>query len=86
MRARALLSNGWVKYNLRVERPACVGGDAYCALGALQAAQGGLEASQYLVQALPYGFSSYVGFNDNRQTEQADIMALFDRAIVLALA
>lgn len=85
MTARALIAKGWVKHNLRVERPACVGGDAYCVLGALTAAQAGYEGHTYLLQALPYGFSSFVSFNDSRCTEQADVLALFDRAIALAL-
>lgn len=64
----------------------------WCAAGARRRADEGCasvgdgQALAYLNMATPVGFAGLVGFNDDPKTTQADVVALFDRAISLATA
>lgn len=61
----------------------------FCALGALQAVTGSTfsASDRFLDQAArEHSYQSATGFNDAEGRTQAEVLALFDRAIQLAEA
>jgi len=99
LRARAKIAAGWLQGTIRGS--ASDGAMAYCARGALiEEDEDGfdhfnLRAEEYLYRALPSDYSMYTAarqgdviayYNDLYETTQADILALYDRAVQLAHA
>ena len=78
-KARDIIANGWCKYQAQDWR------GNYCALGALAAAapyeKKFNELLKILHSAVPRPFISICNFNDSPITDQADVIALFERAI-----
>jgi hypothetical protein len=56
--------------------------ECFCARGAITHFRGGFDAVLALQDALPSSFTAVSAFNDNKDTEHADVLNLFDRAIV----
>ena len=81
-KARDIIANGWCKYQAQDWR------GNYCALGALAAATPSEKKFNELLKILHYTmprpFMSITNFNDSFVTIQADVIALFDRAIARA--
>jgi hypothetical protein len=75
--ARVEIEKGWCKHALEDINGNC------CALGALDRVRGlGTEAGKGVRRALPPEYDrSIVAFNNDPTTTQADVLALFDRAI-----
>jgi hypothetical protein len=62
-------------------------GDQVCAVEALwRGAKAVVFPVAFLQRALPFPWISVMGYNDAKETTKADILALYDRAIDLALA
>lgn len=90
-RARGIVARAWTKgyyaYNSGGRTCMAMAEDAvrWCAAGALDRAGGtyptGLDAVEYLVKAMPAGFTDIPDYNDQPTTTQADVVAWFDRAI-----
>ena len=82
---RYLSGRHWIKHILHN------GKGGVCALGALllnvtMEDPMYFQAKSYLEQTLPEGFPRSVAeFNDRKSTHKADILALYDRAIIKAL-
>lgn len=82
--AKKLIQQGWTKkkFTRVVDGQRC-----YCALGAVReiARYRYYCASQALRDALPAGWSrSVASYNDAPQTEKRHVLALFDKAILIA--
>jgi hypothetical protein len=77
-RARARVQKGWCKNTLEDED------GNVCAIGALSLGRncGTMYVSQALIEL--HSYATIEGYNDAPETTQADILALFDRAIELA--
>lgn len=59
--------------------------ECYCAVGAVMKIHGIYSAQlSYLSRVLPRGFKWVDNFNDDSKTTHADILELFEKAIILA--
>jgi hypothetical protein len=79
-----------LKGRAAVEANWCQGfgvGDQVCAVEALwrRGAKAIVFPLAFLERALPVPWISVMGYNDAKETTKADILALYDRAIELAL-
>ena len=78
LKARALIETSWCQgfgYEGRV-----------CAVEALWKVDGAQSSGLgFLVKALPAPWTALMYYNDDKATTKADILALYDRAIDLAL-
>jgi hypothetical protein len=78
LKARGLIEENWCKGPSH--------GPAVCAVEALwKIAKGSSFAVDWLQKALPAPWVSVIPYNDHPDTTKADILALYDRAIDLAL-
>ena len=81
MQARANLEENWCQ--------GCGQGGQVCAVEAWWNQRIGVDAHEigmcFLTEALPFPRQSIIAFNDDKRTTKADILALYDRAIALAL-
>lgn len=82
MAARVRAARGLCQGYFRIERPECFGGDLECPITTVDHDP---AAMAYLKAALPHGFSSVIIWADAKGRTLAEILALFDRAIALAL-
>lgn len=77
LKARVLIESMWGK------GPST--GNQVCAIEALWRADPARNAVGFLHEALPSPYLSVMHYNDHPSTTKADILALYDRAIDLAL-
>lgn len=82
MAGRERIAKGWCQGAFLLDIPDSLGGPRYCTVGAVENDN---HAFACLKAALPApGFVT--GYNDAKGRTKAEILALFDRAIALALA
>lgn len=94
IKARTLIQHGWTRGAPARDSagwevaPIAKNAVRYCAIGALDAQQQPddvyLPACHFLTAALPAPYTVLLRYNDARTTTQADILALYDRAICIA--
>ncbi len=84
LRARRRVTAGWCQHFTHLRSGADV---QYCAVGALRQELWEVGATPYLEMAVPPGYGrSVILYNDSRGRTQAEVVALYDRAIALCRA
>ncbi len=86
LRSRARVAAGWCQWFSYAEDPETRASN-YCAWGALREELWEVGAAPYLAMAVPPGYGrSVIAYNDFQGRTQAEVVALYDRAIALCRA